>query len=167
MTSLSLFTFMHWRRKWQLTPVFLPGESHGWWGSLVGCPLWGHTESDTTEATQQQQQRLGCICRSWKSLCGYFGSISQLSWVCLGWGLGISLHPFLPGHHWLLMPNFRRRSSRTYMEYLLCARLCSIFIIRPIFCFKIKKICFTTLWLSSLIYDLLKCRTCLCYTIIN
>ena len=40
---------MHWRRKWQLTPVFLPGESQGW-GSLVGCRLWGHTESDTTEA---------------------------------------------------------------------------------------------------------------------
>ena len=49
-TSLSLFTFMHWRRKWQPTPVFLPGESQGQ-GSLVGCRLWGRTESDTTEAT--------------------------------------------------------------------------------------------------------------------
>ena len=49
-TSLSLFTFMHWRRKWQPTPVFLPGESQGQ-GSLVGCRLWGHTESDTTEVT--------------------------------------------------------------------------------------------------------------------
>ena len=49
-TSLSLFTFMHWRRKWQLTPVFLPGESQGR-RSLVGCRLWGHTESDTTEVT--------------------------------------------------------------------------------------------------------------------
>ena len=39
-TSLSLFTFTHWRRKWQPTPVFLPGESQGW-GSLVGCRLWG------------------------------------------------------------------------------------------------------------------------------
>ena len=48
--SLSLFTFMHWRRKWQPTPVFLPGESQGW-GSLVGCCLWGRTELDTTEAT--------------------------------------------------------------------------------------------------------------------
>ena len=48
--ATSLFTFMHWRRKWQPTPVFLPGESQGW-GSLVGCRLWGHTESDTTEAT--------------------------------------------------------------------------------------------------------------------
>ena len=54
-TSLSLFTFIHWRRKWQPTPVFLPGESQGR-GSLVGCRLWGRTESDTTEATQQQQQ---------------------------------------------------------------------------------------------------------------
>ena len=49
-TRLSDFTFMHWRRKWQPTPVFLPGESQGR-GSLVGCRLWGHTESDTTEVT--------------------------------------------------------------------------------------------------------------------
>ena len=49
-TSLSLFTFMHWRRQWQPTPVFFPGESQGLW-SLVGCHLWGHTESDTTEVT--------------------------------------------------------------------------------------------------------------------
>ena len=39
-----------WRRKWQPTPVFLLGESQGQ-GNLVGCHLWGHTESDTTEAT--------------------------------------------------------------------------------------------------------------------
>ena len=49
-TSLSLFTFMHWRRKWRPTPVFLPRESQGR-GSLVGCHLWGRPESDTTEAT--------------------------------------------------------------------------------------------------------------------
>ena len=48
-TSPSLFTFLHWRRKWQPTPVFLPGESQGQ-RSLVGCRLWGRTESDTTEA---------------------------------------------------------------------------------------------------------------------
>jgi len=38
-TSLSLFTFMHWRRKWQPTPVFLPGESQGpgaWWATIYG-----------------------------------------------------------------------------------------------------------------------------------
>ena len=38
-TSFSLFTFMYWRRKWQPTPVLLPGESQGR-GSLVGCCLW-------------------------------------------------------------------------------------------------------------------------------
>ena len=58
-TRLSNFTFtfhfMNWRRKWQPTPVFLPGESQGRQG-LVGCRLWGRTESDTAEVTQQQQQ---------------------------------------------------------------------------------------------------------------
>ena len=49
-TSLSLFTLMHWRRKWQPTPVFLPGESQGR-GSLVGCSPWGRTELDMTEVT--------------------------------------------------------------------------------------------------------------------
>ena len=60
-TQLSDFTFtfhfhwhfllhLHWRRKWQPTPVFLPGESRGR-GSLVGCRLWGLTESDMTEVT--------------------------------------------------------------------------------------------------------------------
>ena len=41
------------KRQWQPTPVFLLGESQGW-RSLVGCRLWGRTELDTTEATQQQ-----------------------------------------------------------------------------------------------------------------
>ena len=53
-TRLSDFTFtFHFHaleKKWQPTPVFLPGESQGW-GSLVGCHLWGCTESDTTEVT--------------------------------------------------------------------------------------------------------------------
>ena len=49
-TSLYFFTFMRWRRKWQPTPVFLPGESQGR-RSLVGCRLRGRTKSDTTEAT--------------------------------------------------------------------------------------------------------------------
>ena len=49
-TSLSPFTFMHWRRKCQPTPVFLPGESQGW-GSLVCYHLRGRKESNMTEAT--------------------------------------------------------------------------------------------------------------------
>ena len=53
-TRLSIFTFtFHFHaleEEWQPTPVFLPGESQGQ-GSLVGCCLWGRTESDTTEVT--------------------------------------------------------------------------------------------------------------------
>ena len=48
--TFTRLTFMHWRRKWQPTPGFLPGEFQGR-GSLVGCRLWGHTESNTTEVT--------------------------------------------------------------------------------------------------------------------
>ena len=70
-TSLSLFTFKHWRRKWQPTAVFLPGEPQGWRG-LVGCCLWGHTESDTTEVTQQQQQQ-------WSSGAGPRPGLQRLS----------------------------------------------------------------------------------------
>ena len=54
LSSLWLFTFMHWRKKWQPTPVFLPGESQER-RSLVGCCLWGCTELDMTEVTLQQQ----------------------------------------------------------------------------------------------------------------
>ena len=48
-TSLSLFTFMHWRRKWQPAPVYLPGESQGR-GRLVGCR---HDWSDLAAASPQ------------------------------------------------------------------------------------------------------------------
>ena len=78
-TSLSLFTFMHWRRKWQPTPVFLPGESQGR-GNLVGCHLWGQTESDTTEATWQQQAKY--------------------------WFPQIYLHPKKPVNYYLVWRNF-------------------------------------------------------------
>ena len=58
-TSLSLFTFMHWRRKWQPTPVFLPGESQGL-GSLMGFCLWGrrvgHDWSDLAAAATEEQK---------------------------------------------------------------------------------------------------------------
>ena len=52
-TSLSLFTFMHWRSKWQPTPVLLPGESQGR-RSLVGCHLW----------VAQSRTRLKCLSSS-------------------------------------------------------------------------------------------------------
>ena len=62
---------MHWRRKWQPTPVFLPGESQGR-GSLVGCRLWGCTESDTTEATYQQLRPPWTVARQAPLSMGFF-----------------------------------------------------------------------------------------------
>ena len=50
MDTNSTWEIVEGRRKWQPTPVFLPGESCGQ-RSLVGCCPWGHTELDTTEAT--------------------------------------------------------------------------------------------------------------------
>ena len=47
-TSLSLFTFMHWRRKWQPIPVFLPGKSQGQ-QSLVGSCPWGRVAHDWSD----------------------------------------------------------------------------------------------------------------------
>ena len=98
-TSLSRFTFMHWRRKWKPTPVFFPGESQGW-GSLVGCRLWHRTESDTTEVTQQQQQQQGTGCHHLSFCDGWV--LSQLFYSPL-WSKG-SLIPlqFLPLEWYLL-----------------------------------------------------------------
>ena len=80
-TSLSLFTFMHWRRKWQPTPVFFPGESQGH-GSLTGCRLWGRTESDTTEGTQQQQQQLPLY---WLDPAPGSQSINEIGFLGITW----------------------------------------------------------------------------------
>ena len=64
-TSLSPFTFIHCRRKWQPTPVFLPGEYQGQ-GSLVGWLLWGRTESD-----------------DWSDLAAAAAAVIEWSWIVL------------------------------------------------------------------------------------
>ena len=63
-TSLSLFTFMHWRRKWQPTLVFFPGESQVQ-RSLVGCRLWGCTESTQLKRLSSSSSR---ITTNWKTM---------------------------------------------------------------------------------------------------
>ena len=74
-SSWACFCWLYWRRKWQPVPVFLPGESQGW-QSLLGCRLWCHTESDTTEATQQQQS---FFIFGWKNI------ISLISVLTIWW----------------------------------------------------------------------------------
>ena len=88
-TSLSLFTFMHWRRKWQPTPVFLPGDSQGQ-GSMVVCRLWGCTESghdwsnlaaaESSQGDGSEKESPGCP--------GWFSP--HLSQILIQWVLGIS-----------------------------------------------------------------------------
>ena len=63
-TSLSLFTLMHWRRKWQPTPVFLPGESQGRWRGRG----WGETSWAAVSGVAQSRTRLKWLSSS-SSLC--------------------------------------------------------------------------------------------------
>ena len=80
-TSLSLFTFMHWRRKWQPTPVFLPGESQGR-GSLVGCRLWDSVAQSRTQlkrlSSSSRVMGVRPIFEFW-----HFESQSPYSWLLL------------------------------------------------------------------------------------
>ena len=98
-TSLSLFTFMHWRRKWQPTPVFLPGESQRW-GSLVGCRLWGCTESDTTErlSSSSSSSSSCCLIRSSQKVYNHI-----LGFICRPWFPDILWVWSLSERHFLIL----------------------------------------------------------------
>ena len=58
---MHIFSINVWRRKWQPTPVLLPGEFHGQ-RSLAGYSPWGHKESDTTEQLTHTQAVLSLFC---------------------------------------------------------------------------------------------------------
>ena len=85
---------MHWRRKWQPTPVFLPGESQGW-GSLVGCHLWGRTELATVAfsslSVESESERRSVMSHSWQP----HGLYSP--WNSLGQKTGVSSLSLLQG----------------------------------------------------------------------
>ena len=70
--SLSLFTFMHWRRKWQPTPVFLPGESQrqgAWWAAIYGVAqsrTWlKQLSSSSTIKSRYHQETTSCTHSKW------------------------------------------------------------------------------------------------------
>ena len=86
---------IHCRRKWQPTPVFLPGESQGQ-RSLVSCHLWGCTESDVTEATQQHQQKQIVDCKVPLSM-GFSNKITRMGCCFLVQGIFLTqgLNPHL------------------------------------------------------------------------
>ena len=80
-TSLSLFIFMHWRRKWQPTPVFLPGESQGWEpGRLpsMGSHRVGHDWPDLGAAAAWVKWGFPCGSNSKESTCNAGDLILQL-----------------------------------------------------------------------------------------
>jgi len=83
-TSLSLFTFLHWRRKWQPAPVFLPGEFQGR-RSLVGCRLWGPTESDMTEVTAAAASLALSFSIYWILSLHYSTCVSCPRAICILW----------------------------------------------------------------------------------
>ena len=80
-TSLSLFTFMHWRRKWQPTPVFLPGESQGW-GSLVAA-VYGVAQSQTRLKWLSSSSSSNSCCSSFKPHSNTTPSINLFYYVDL------------------------------------------------------------------------------------
>ena len=98
-TSLSVFTFMHWRRKWQPTPVFLPGGSQGR-GSLVGCCLWGHTEAWRLSSSSniaaichlnQHRPRAPVLPRRWKHTQCWANLVKvRISWS-IQWSSNLSI----------------------------------------------------------------------------
>ena len=78
-SSLSLFAFMHWRRKWQPTPVFLPGESQGR-GSFVGCCLWGaqsRTRLKRLSSSSSSSRKSVPMCLSLTSPVGMYRTLVQ------------------------------------------------------------------------------------------
>ena len=83
-TSLSLFTSMHWRRKWQPTPVFMPGESQGWWepGGLpsMGSHRVGHDWSNlaAAQSTAPGAHNFKIFFFTWIQI-----SFCRDQWVCI------------------------------------------------------------------------------------
>ena len=83
-TSLSLFSFMHWRRKWQPTPVFLPGESQGR-GSLVGCRLWGRQSRTWLKGLSSSSSSTPLTLASFHCFSITFGNLSPRAKVTWSW----------------------------------------------------------------------------------
>ena len=111
---LYLYTFyiMSWRRQWHPTPVLLLGKSHGQ-RSLMGCRLWGHTESDPTERLhfhfslscigEGNGSLLQCSCLEnprdggawWAAVYGVAQSRTLLKWLSTAYIMSIITNNFL------------------------------------------------------------------------
>ena len=103
-TSLSLFTFMHWRRKWQHTPVFLPGESQGrgaWWAAVYGV-----AQSRTRLKQQQQQQQQNSSIVAFQGSSVMFSAVDAWIYIPTNSAQGFSsLHILV--NSWIFFTNSR------------------------------------------------------------
>ena len=117
---------MPWRKKWQPTPVFLPGKSHGW-RSLAGYSPWGHKESDTTERLHFREiKHLKTVIRySWTLVCT----------ICLHLRLCLAKKNQIHYLKWVIRYNF-------YSEFLTDAKMMLI----TFFWCLVAKSCLTLLW---------------------
>ena len=105
---------MYWWRKRQPTPVFLPGESQGW-GSPVGYRLWGRTESDTTKATQQQQQQQLPRCNILRAVLRPCPALLAHKHINFSSPVGCCL--------WVLLPAFATQTlSAEALQYHFCSQ---------------------------------------------
>ena len=116
-TSLSLFTFMHWRRKWQPTPVFLPGESQPGGLPSMGSHRVGHDWSDLAAAAAAS---CGCVlcCFSHVSLFATPWAVAHgllCPWNFAGKNIGV-------GCHFLLQGIFLTQGLNLCLLYLLYCR---------------------------------------------
>ena len=124
-TSLSLFTFMHWRRKWQPTPVFLPGESQGQ-RSLLGCRLWGHrVRHDWSDLAAAAAATAGhSNFRVEKLDCNQFNQVIQVNIINYGthWN-----HEPPDRMRWSLYPLFSLKTALVIQCVLHCHMNCENF----------------------------------------
>ena len=122
-TSLSLFT--HWRRKWQPTPVFLPGESQGR-GSLGGCCLWGRPKSDTTKQLSSSSSSspvfLGAVTWIFHSWALHCNAGLWVWWRTWNWPSG---HLDLGFYTWLGKSDLEQCMHPAHSCILLCRDLIS------------------------------------------
>ena len=128
-TPLSLFTFMHWRRKWQPTPVFLPGESQGQ-GSLADCRLWGRTvRYDWSDLAAAANNQISLSLVAW-----------SLGWMTLFWIYclifsSLYIHIYL---HWIHIYTCTQTGSQSTNLFVVGIQSCSEFFLSKIFQFKWK-----------------------------
>ena len=133
-TWLSLLTFMHWRRKWQPTPMFLPGESQGWgswWAALSGVAQsrtrlkW--LSSSSSSIYIECSTFTASSFRIWNSSTGSPSPPLALFVVMLP-KAHLTSHTRMSGSRWVITPSWLSASWRSFL-YSSSVYSCQLFLI--------------------------------------